>query len=268
MGSWLARELSGAHEVAVYDKDRRKLEGMKDVFPLAHIASLGGWKPDFLLNAVSLDQTVPVFEEVLPHLAPATMIGDVTSIKENVARYYRTAGHDFVSVHPMFGPTFADLGAPMDENAVIISESCPDGRKLFRDFLGRRGIRIFEYSFDEHDRMMAYSLTIPFVSSLLFSGSVVSKVVPGTTFKRHLAIARGLLAEDEHLLAEILFNQHSLAELERMLSRLEFLKKVIRAKDREELVRFLGKLRNNVERGDSDRESEIENRESKPSEEG
>lgn len=29
---------------------------------------------------------------------------------------------------------------------------------------------------------------------------------PGTTFKKHMAIAKGLLSEDDYLLQEILFN--------------------------------------------------------------
>ena len=111
----------------------------------------------------------------------------------------------------------------------------------------RLGVRLFEYSFDEHDRMMAYSLTIPFVSSMMFAGCVDAKTVPGTTFKRQMTIARHLLSEDDHLLAETLFNPHSVAQLGRMTSQLQFLKHIIAGKDFEVAREFFAKLRENID---------------------
>jgi prephenate dehydrogenase len=70
--------------------------------------------------------------------------------------------------------------------------------------------------------------------------------VPGTTFKKHMNIAKGLLSEDDYLLADILFNKYSLKELDKVTSKLEFLKHVIKGRDYEEAVRFFNSLRNNV----------------------
>ena len=114
--------------------------------------------------------------------------------------------------------------------------------KLF----ARLGLRQFEYTFVEHDRMMAYSLTTPFTASLVFAACLDDTVVPGTTFAKHMAIAKGVLSEDDHLLAEIFFNRHSAAQLDKITSRLEFLKHVIKAKDYDEAKRFFDKLRKNV----------------------
>jgi prephenate dehydrogenase len=148
----------------------------------------------------------------------------------------------------MFGPTFADMGggALREENAVIIKESDPDGAGLFRKLFERLGVRIYEYTFDEHDRMMAYSLTTPFTASLVFAACMEDTAVPGTTFARHRKIAKGLLSEDDHLLAEILFNPYSLRQLEKITARLELLKHIIKGKDYEEAKRFFDRLRKNV----------------------
>ena len=54
--------------------------------------------------------------------------------------------------------------------------------------------------------MVAYSLGIPFASTLVFAAIMKHQDAPGTTFKRHMKIARGLLSEDDYLLTEILFN--------------------------------------------------------------
>jgi hypothetical protein len=94
--------------------------------------------------------------------------------------------------------------------------------------------------------MMAYSLTLPFVSSMVFSSCVSTSAVPGTTFRKHLDVARGLLAEDDFLLAEIIFNTHSLAQLEKITGRLNFLWHIIRNRDTEEARRFFDVLRKNI----------------------
>jgi prephenate dehydrogenase len=61
-----------------------------------------------------------------------------------------------------------------------------------------------------------------------------------------MALARGLLSEDDHLLAEILFNPHSVAELNKITSRLEFLKHIISARDQGEAKEFFRRLRENI----------------------
>ena len=83
-------------------------------------------------------------------------------------------------------------------------------------------------------------------ASLVFAACVDKTAVPGTNFAKHMALAKGLLGEDDHLIAEILFNKYSLPELEKITNKIEFLKHVIKAKDFEEAQRFFNKLRKNV----------------------
>ena len=70
---------------------------------------------------------------------------------------------------------------------------------------------------------------------------------PGTNFKKHMAIARGLLAEDDRLLSEIMFNPHAIRRLELINSQLAYLTHIIRDRDHEEMTKFLTKLRENIE---------------------
>ncbi len=70
--------------------------------------------------------------------------------------------------------------------------------------------------------------------------------MPGTTFAKHMKIARGLLSEDDHLLTEVLFNAYSLPELDRVTAMMEYLKHIIRDRDQEVLKDFLGNLRKNI----------------------
>jgi prephenate dehydrogenase len=246
MGSWLAFALAGGNEIAVYDTDKMRSGAVKGAMALDGLDGLAKFKPQMLINAVSLQNTVAAFVAAAPHIPEDCIIADVASIKGGLPEYYKSAGFRFVSIHPMFGPTFTDMAALREENAVIIKGSDETGAAVFRKLFETLGIRVFEYTFDEHDRMMAYSLTTPFAASLVFAACMESTAVPGTTFARHRKIAKGLLSEDDHLLSEILFNQYSLVQLEKITAKLEFLKHVIKGKDYDEAIRFFDKLRKNV----------------------
>jgi prephenate dehydrogenase len=246
MGSWLAKILSPDHTVSVFDSDPSRTRALPGVQILGNLEQLQQSAPQMLINCVSLQNTVAGFRSVLPYLPKDCLLSDIASVKGNLPAFYREVGFRFVSVHPMFGPTFAELNELSRQNAVIISDSDNDGRDFFRTLFARFGLNVFEYSFSEHDVMMAYSLTLPFVSSMVFASCVSSETVPGTTFKHHLEVARGLLSEDDFLLSEIIFNPHSLAQLEKISGRLNFLWHIIRSRDTGEAIRFFEGLRKNV----------------------
>jgi len=246
MGSWLVKLLSSDHAVSVYDSVPSKAQAIDGVRVLSDIEQIRTSSPQLLINSVSLQNTVANFHTVLPLLPKDCLLCDIASVKGTLPAFYREAGFRFVSVHPMFGPTFADLNELSKQNAVIISDSDGEGKDFFRQLFGRFGVNVFEYSFSEHDVMMAYSLTLPFVSSMVFASCVSAETVPGTTFKHHLEVARGLLSEDDFLLSEIIFNPHSLAQLEKISGRLNFLWHIIRNRDTGEAIRFFEGLRKNV----------------------
>ena len=147
----------------------------------------------------------------------------------------------------MFGPTFSNIRDLRDENAIIIAESDEGGKTFFQNFYKTLNLSIYEYTFEEHDKTIAYSLSIPFTSSMVFAACMKKQEAPGTTFRRHLGIAKGLLSEDDHLLAEIMFNPHTIKQIEHINSRLAYLTHIIRARDYEEMQKFLNGLRHNIE---------------------
>lgn len=246
MGRWLISELAKDNQVGVYDIDGARTLGLPLVKAIADLSELESFKPELLINAVSLRNTIEAFEAAAPHLPAYCLLCDVASIKGEIPSFYKKAKFRFASVHPMFGPTFANVHELKDEHVIIISESDPQGRRFFRNFFSGLELKISEVSFAEHDRMIAYSLALPFASTLVFAACMERSTVPGTTFKKHLEIARGLLSEDDYLLAEVIFGPHSLEQLEKVTSRLEFLKHVIKGKDFEEARVFFSKLRQNL----------------------
>lgn len=247
MGKWFVNELASGHTLAVFDQTPARMRGMGKIQKLHSWKDLSTFAPELLLNAVSIQNTESLFREILPHLPPACILADITSIKGKLPEFYAQCQHPFVSVHPMFGPHFANLKKIVQENFIIVSESNAKGKAFFRSFAKSYKLRIWECSFREHDEMMAYSLTLPFAATITLSGCISGSEVPGTTFAHHLELARKLLLEDDRLLTEILFNAHSPRQLERICSQLEFLKHVIRGQDYEEMKKFLARLRKNIQ---------------------
>ena len=247
MGAWLVEELCLDHEVAVYDLDRRKLKYFFNVTRLLEPSEVEGFKPELVINAVSIANIHEAFEDFLPYLPEECILSDIASVKTGINELYKTLGKRFVSTHPMFGPTFANVRDLSNENAIIIKESGEEGKAFFRDFYRRIKLNVYEYTFEEHDRTIAYSLSVPFASSMVFAASMKKQEAPGTTFRKHFDIAKGLLSEDDHLLAEIMFNPYTVRQIEEINSRLAYLIHIIRGRDYEEMQKFLNKLRHNIE---------------------
>jgi len=246
MGSWLVESLCLDYEVGVYDVDRSKLKYFFNSRKFLYYEEILDFSPDILINAVSLDRTEELFNEIISYLPEKCILADITSVKSGLAEYYKKLGRRFVSTHPMFGPTFGNVKNLSNENAIIISESDEEGKAFFRDFFGSLKIRIHEYSFQEHDKTIAYSLSIPFSSTMVFAACMKEQEAPGTTFKKHFSIAEGLLSEDDFLLSEILLSPHSLKQVERISEQMERLIGMIKARDTEELKAFFQCLRSNL----------------------
>ena len=246
MGSWLTEELCHDHDVAVFDTDPRKLKYFINVHRYMSLDEVKNFKPELVINCVSLNKTEEVFDALLPLIPDDCILSDIASVKNGLYNYYKKTGKRFVSTHPMFGPTFGNVRNLSNESAIIITESDNEGKNFFDDLFRNLKLKIYEYSFTEHDEITAYSLSTPFASSLVFAACMKKIDAPGTTFKKHMEIARGLLSEDDYLLSEIMFNPYTLKQIESINSQLSYLTHIIKGRDFEEMEKFLLRLRENI----------------------
>ncbi|MDE6443489.1 MAG: prephenate dehydrogenase/arogenate dehydrogenase family protein [Muribaculaceae bacterium] len=246
MGSFFCDLLSFRHDVAIYDPDPQRLRFTFNVQRFSDPEEIKAFDPDMVLNAATVKYTIQAFENILPYIRENAILSDIASVKTGLPDFYARAGHPFVSTHPMFGPTFASLSNLRNENAVIIKEGDHLGRVFFKDIYNELKLNVVEYTFDEHDETMAYSLGIPFASTFVFAGIMKHQDAPGTTFKRHHDIARGVLGEDDHLLSEIMFNPYTPQQLEKIRTQLGELQQIVEKHDTEAMKAFLTKLRNNI----------------------
>ncbi len=246
MGSWLIESLCLDYEVAAYDNDLTRLKYFFNTVKLVSPEEIREFDPDMVINAVSLESTVQVFGEILPWLRKDCILADITSVKNGLQKFYPESGFRFVSTHPMFGPTFANIKDLTGQSAIIIRESDEEGKAFFRKFYSSFNLNIFDYSFTEHDQTIAYSLAIPFASTMVFAACMKKQEAPGTTFKKHQEIAKGLFSEDDFLLSEIMFSPFTLEQIEKIGSELEHLREIIKEKDTYKMRKFLNGLRKNI----------------------
>lgn len=246
MGSFFADVLSFEHEVGIFDTDPQRLRFTFNTQRMTTMDEVEAFQPELLINAVTVKYTIPAFEAILPHLPASCIISDIASVKTGLPEFYKKVGRPFVSTHPMFGPTFANLSNLSEENTIIITESDHLGKVFFKDLYSRLHLNIFEYTFKEHDETIAYSLSIPFASTMVFAAIMKHQDAPGTTFKKHMNIARGLLSEDDYLLTEILFNPNTPGQLEQIQKQLSLLQNIIKEKDSVGMKNYLTRLRENI----------------------
>ena len=246
MGSFFIDLLSFDHEVAAFEKDPKRLRFTYNCQRFTSLDEVKDFKPQLVINAVTVKYTIPAFEEVMPYLPKDCLLSDISSVKTGLKDFYEKAGHPYVSTHPMFGPTFANLNQLSEENAIIIKEGDYMGRIFFKELYRELGLNIYEYTFEEHDRTVAYSLSIPFVSTFVFAAVMKHQDAPGTTFKRHMKIAKGVLSEDDYLLQEVLFNPYTHDQVTQIRDELKELLGIIDRKDEKGMKGYLEKIRRNV----------------------
>ena len=246
MGTFLTDVLCLQHEVALFDTDPKRLRFVFNTLRMTKYDEVKDFKPELVINAVTLKYTISAFDAVLPFLPQNCIISDIASVKTGLQSYYEKCGMRYVSTHPMFGPTFATLDNLNTQSAIVISESDHMGKAFFKDLYSSLKLRLFEYTFDEHDETTAYSLSTPFASTLVFASNMKAIDAPGTTFKRHMDITRGLMSEDDFLLSEILFNPYTAKQVEGIQEKLSELLEIIKSRDTEKMHGFLSAVRGNI----------------------
>jgi len=247
MGFWLARDLKKeGHKVALLDK-RNVGNSYGEKFQiLSSIDQVKGFNPQMVINAVSLNAVRDAFQEIVPFLNNEVLLADVASVKNSVKKFYNESDHPFVSVHPMFGPTFGNLKHLHGQQSFIIDESDEEGKQFFAEFFIRRNIQIHYCTFEQHDETMASSLGLPYISAVLFTAGMHKQTVPGTSFRKQLELTEGILSEDPALLSEVLLNIHTRNQVSFLKNYLARLEEILNEEDEKPLDQLFNFLKNKI----------------------
>jgi prephenate dehydrogenase len=245
MGSWFALMLRDAHEVSVYDPGVEPDNLPPDVNFLSNVDEIRRFKPEMLLNCVSIGATISAFDELKGLLPDYCMLADIASVKGSLVEYYQSTGRRFVSIHPMFGPTFARFDNLKGLNTIIINESDEAGQKFFVNLLEPAGVNLSYTSFAEHDKLMASVLAVPAISTLLFASCTNASLTGGTSFARHMVIAEGMLREEPQLVASIIATAYSGDKIAVMAELLNNLNDMVKANDTEGIMTIFSTIAEN-----------------------
>ena len=84
MGSFFVDLLSFDHETAVYDIDAKRLRFTYNTQRFTSLEEIDDFKPELVINAVTLKYTLDVFRTVIPHLPPECILSDIASGNQRV----------------------------------------------------------------------------------------------------------------------------------------------------------------------------------------
>ena len=255
MGAWM-REFfrAGGHRVGVVDPraDPERASGYTVHTDLERAAQ----DADVIVVATPMRSAPAVYRELLKTEAEG-VIFDILSVKQPILPWVRRGvglGFHLTSVHPLFGPSARTLSG---RNLLVLD--CGDPRANLRatQLFASSSLTISELPLERHDGLMAETLALPHIVSLLFGGALASEPRPAgelyrsapTSFFRQAEVAQIVASENPELSYDIqTLNPSSEALFDRLEKALAGLRKAVRESDRATYRRQMEEARAILER--------------------
>ena len=96
MGSFFTDLLSFDHEVAVYDINPQRMRFLYNTQRFTSLDEIDAFRPDLVINAVSLKYTLDVFREVMPHLQKEhCILSDISSFSSSFSFLFSLFSSNF-----------------------------------------------------------------------------------------------------------------------------------------------------------------------------
>ncbi|MEA3253803.1 MAG: prephenate dehydrogenase/arogenate dehydrogenase family protein, partial [Chloroflexota bacterium] len=200
-------------------------------------------------------------EQVSPHVHSGQLVMDITSIKafpvEVMHRYIKAGA--VLGAHPMFGPGASSLAG----KNFILTPTSEEERELagkVTEYLEDRGAGVRMMSPSEHDKMMAVILGLPHFIAMVSADTLLSfenlgltREISGSTYNLLLMLAESVISENHELYASLQMRLPDMAEIERQFQeRVKVWTELVQNKDKQELIRKAGILRDKLEVADPD----------------
>ncbi|MDE1853149.1 MAG: prephenate dehydrogenase/arogenate dehydrogenase family protein [Thaumarchaeota archaeon] len=186
---------------------------------------------DVVLIAVPIRDSVKVLREVAGSIGKGTLVVEISSVKGKslgqVKRIVARSNASLLSLHPLFGPSISSQRFKLC--VVGTKEDVRLARKLFPR------ARLIRLGTEEHDRLMAYVLSLVHLTNLAF----VSAISKGVGMKRfqtastptsmaQLEVAKAILSQNPSLYSYIQSQNPFVNEVvDSMISELEDLRKIV-----------------------------------------
>lgn len=241
MGGWLASFFADSgHKVTIMDK-----VNPIPAFEFRESLDADVDKYDLIVIATPIRVSAAILEELA--LMPLTkpVIFDVSSVKAPVQEaLIRLAkrGTKVTSLHPMFGPSVKLL---FGKHVIITSLGITEADLMAKSLFKATSLQLIDMGIDEHDRTMAYLLSLSHVTNIVFltalrqSGINIEELerLASPTFSSMLAMARKVFEENPHLYYEIqALNPYNKDAYEELKNALTHILQTIKGQDEPEFV--------------------------------
>ena len=87
MGSFFIDLLSFEHEVAVFEKDPKRMRFTYNCQRFTQLEEIRDFQPELLINAVTVKYTIPAFQQVIPYIPKDCIISDISSVKTGLKEF-------------------------------------------------------------------------------------------------------------------------------------------------------------------------------------
>jgi prephenate dehydrogenase len=209
MGGWLRRFLESiGHATEGVDPSWADLPSTEGRYSsLEQVKDPAGF--DALFVSVPLESTAEVLARLTEkNLGIKAPIFEIASIKSHLGPALdalRRAGHQAISLHPMFGPGKNPYEPITMVHAVYGDEA--EERARILDLLAHPYLDLVSLPFARHDRLMGWLLGLAHLTGMLFADALALsgldpeelRRVASTTFSRQVATASSVLDEDPDL---------------------------------------------------------------------
>lgn len=249
MGRWFTNYfIKKEHNVKVYDKRRSDAKYLAEDVGAVYASTLKQCIDgcDVIFLSVPIEITSRILKKIGKFIESSTLLVEIASIKSGIISALRELPKQItpLSLHPLFGQGLSDLKSGrlivVEVNDLQLETELAN--ELFPE------AHLVSCSAEEHDKMIAYSLALPYFLNLAFGKCIsnlnVAKLrqYAGTTLSVQLDLLEAIIQSSRHLIPTLLtknpystevinrylkaaetLNQHlnKGVELENILSRLE-----------------------------------------------
>jgi len=240
MGEWLAKHfIDKRFTVKIYDIVAEKAEKLREIgaAPCRKLDEALR-EVDAAIIAVPIRETSKLVEKAA-NLMKHGILMEISSLKLPIIESMKRLpeGITPISIHPLFGPRTKDLKG---EKIVLIPLRSPDQElEIVKRFF--EGAELLALTAEEHDRLMAYILSLTHILSLAAAISIeedLEKLLKysGKSFKLLAQMMNSTLEESSELFSQIIImNKFSIKPILNIFDELEKILNAIKSKDEESI---------------------------------
>lgn len=202
-------------------------------------------KSDVVMVSVPMDVAVDVIKKIGPHLNKNSLLVDTTSIKKGpVEAMLKHSRCEVIGMHPVFGPNVSSV---KDQTIVVCPARTRKWQRWLVNIFEKNGAVIKIATPEKHDKMMSIIQGLNHFNALAVAhamkkaGIKISESLEfaSPVYRLKMMMVGRILNQNPELYADIeIMNSKNKKLLDIFENSSKKLKKIIKAKDKEEFVKY------------------------------